>query len=67
MGDLPDWYVLIRAARYFNVAPWELAAQPIIWVEYALSAEKAEYDAGEQIRKRGGSGDKSHSTKPRRK
>jgi hypothetical protein len=43
---LPDWYITLRAARYLRVAPWELAAQPAIWQEWALTAESAEAAAG---------------------
>lgn len=39
---MPEWYPLIRAARYLGVAPWELQAQPIAWQEWALMAENAE-------------------------
>lgn len=46
-GPLPDWYVLIRAARYLGVTPWELDAQPTIWREWALAAEGAEDEARE--------------------
>ena len=42
MGDLPDWYTLLRAARYCGATPWELAEQPIIWTRWALAAESAE-------------------------
>lgn len=45
MGALPDWYILLRAARYLQVAPWELAAQPSAWMEWALAAESAEDEA----------------------
>ena len=45
MGALPDWYPLLRAARYLQVAPWELAARPIVWVDWALMAESAENEA----------------------
>jgi len=39
--------VLIRAARYLGVAPWELDAQPTIWREWALASEGAENEAQE--------------------
>jgi hypothetical protein len=39
---------LIRAARYLNVAPWELARQPVWWTEIALAAEAAEVKAMER-------------------
>ena len=43
---MPEWYVLVRAARYLGVAPWDLAAQPALWREWALAAESAEAAAG---------------------
>lgn len=49
MGALPEWYTLIRAARYLQVAPWELAAQPNQWLDYALIAESAENEAQASI------------------
>jgi hypothetical protein len=52
MGALPDWYTLLRAARYLQVAPWELLAQPQVWQEWALTAESAENEAMDEVRKR---------------
>ena len=42
---MPEWYPLIRAARYLGVAPWELLEQQSAWMEYALMAESAEREA----------------------
>lgn len=42
MGECPDWYPLMRAARYMKVAPWELADKPICWQNWANIAEFAE-------------------------
>ncbi len=42
---MPDAYPLIRAARYLGVAPWELARQPICWMDWALLFESAEHKA----------------------
>lgn len=49
MGELPDWYITIRAARYLKVPPWELAGQSVAWTNYALAAQSAENaaEAGE--------------------
>lgn len=44
-GALPQWYGLIRAARYLGVAPWELAEKPAIWRDWAVAAESAEVEA----------------------
>lgn len=42
MGEIPEWYLLLRAAKYLGCAPWELAAQPDIWRQWAVAAESAE-------------------------
>jgi hypothetical protein len=42
MGAQPDWYPLVRAAKYFGVAPWVLADQPLYWTEVGLAALEAE-------------------------
>jgi uncharacterized protein Usg len=44
-GACPEWYPLIRAARYLGVPPWELAEQSYVWQEWALAAESAEIEA----------------------
>lgn len=54
MGECPDWYPLIRAARYLGVPPWELAQQPAVWQDWALAAEQAEISAQNQAAKRAG-------------
>jgi len=45
MGELPDWYLLIRAARYLQTTPWELAKQSEFWVGAAMAAQNAEIEA----------------------
>jgi hypothetical protein len=50
MGDLPDWYITIRAARALGVAPWDLAERPAIWQEWGLAAESAEAKAENELR-----------------
>jgi hypothetical protein len=42
LGELPQWYLLIRAARFLGVPPWELADKPLTWYYWALAAESAE-------------------------
>jgi len=54
MGECPDWYPLLKAARYMGVAPWELAERPIAWQEWALMAESAEISAANQQSALGG-------------
>jgi hypothetical protein len=39
---MPDWYPVLRAARYLGVPPWELEDQWIGWMDRALMAEAAE-------------------------
>ena len=55
-GQLPDWYVLLRAAKYLGVPPWELAEKPTYWMHWALIAEYAEGQAETQRSKTGGIG-----------
>jgi hypothetical protein len=52
MGEPPEWYLLIRAAKYLGVAPWELAGRPAIWRDWALAAESAESAAEVERSKR---------------
>jgi hypothetical protein len=53
MGACPEWYPLLRAARYLGVAPWQLAERPLVWQEWALTAEAAENEARNELSKRG--------------
>lgn len=44
---MPDYYPLIKAARFLGQAPWVMAGVPDtasmhIWVEWALTVESAE-------------------------
>jgi len=50
MGACPDWYELIRAARYLRVAPWQLLAESIYWREIALKSMTAEARAQEILK-----------------
>lgn len=34
--------MLLKAAQYLRVAPWDLADQPRAWMEQALAASEAE-------------------------
>jgi len=44
---MTDWYVLIRAARYLRVAPWELMEQSIFWYHKALESESIDAEVAE--------------------
>lgn len=46
---MPDWYPLLRAARYLNVAPWNLAERNVAWMHIALMAESAENEARDAL------------------
>lgn len=48
MGDVPEWYGLLKSAQYLKVPPWELLAQPLIWREWAAMAQNAEGEARKQ-------------------
>ena len=41
MGEIPDWYLLVRAARYLGVAPWDLASQRGVLAESGDGESKA--------------------------
>ena len=41
MGESPDWYDLIEAARYLGVAPWDLEDAPTYWYKRAIGAMNA--------------------------
>lgn len=43
--EVPEWYLLVRAARYLGVEPWALENQPTYWMNRALTAESAEQRA----------------------
>jgi hypothetical protein len=45
MGEAPTWFRVLKAAQYLRVAPWELASQPLYWLEVAESAQAAEAHA----------------------
>lgn len=51
MGAVPDWYLVIRAARYLGVAPWEMLEQPSLWLGWALASERAENEAAAERQK----------------
>lgn len=51
-GELPDWYPLLRAAKYLGVAPWELAEQSASWMRWAIIAESAEAETEEERQRR---------------
>ncbi len=48
---MPEWYSLIRAARYLHVPPWELAQQHAAWMNMALLAQAAEDEAEAELSK----------------
>lgn len=37
----------MQAAKYLNVAPWDLLEQPVYWKDKALIAMTAEHEAAE--------------------
>ena len=51
-GKLAPVYVLLRAARYLNVPPWELERADGKWVHWALLAEELERELEERAIKR---------------
>ena len=51
-GSAPEWYGLLRAAKYLGVAPWDLNRQPLVWRLWAHEAEGAEAAAQKHARKK---------------
>lgn len=51
LGALPDWYPVIKAAQYLQVAPWDLMRQPKAWITWAHQAQAAEQQAEAEVRK----------------
>jgi len=49
---MPDWYPLLRAAKYLNVPPWELLDQPLFWREKALIAERVDAEVEAEMTRR---------------
>ena len=49
MGEVPEWYYLLRACDRLHCQPWELVQQSIYWQDIALKALSAEVE-GEKIR-----------------
>ncbi len=55
MGECPDWYPIIQAAKYLGCTPPEMMEMPIYWQDKALICISAENEAQKIINKRGGS------------
>lgn len=58
MGEVPDWFLHLRAARYLGVAPWELSEQAVFWRNAALTAANVDaamddYHTAKSKRKKG--------------
>ena len=41
----PEWYLLVQAAKWLGVAPWDLMEKPIWWMHWALAGRVAENKA----------------------
>jgi hypothetical protein len=42
MGEVPQWYRLLKAAQYLGTTPWELERQPWRYVLQAQEAQQSE-------------------------
>lgn len=51
MGQVPQWYRVLQAARYLKVPVWELETQP--W-RYVLQAEEAQAAVNQAATERAG-------------
>jgi hypothetical protein len=52
MGECPDWYTVIQAAKYVNVSPWALMEQPVWWFDKIVIAMNAEASAKKTLEAR---------------
>lgn len=52
MAWMPDYYPVIKAARYLGVPPWELLEQSIYWRDKALIVQAAEDQAKAERQRR---------------
>lgn len=50
--DYPEWYVVMRAAKWLGVPPWELAEKPVWWMQWAVLAMGAENRAEKTLNER---------------
>jgi hypothetical protein len=41
--------MVVKAAHYYGIAPWELLERPQVWVEWAICAENAENRAVNEL------------------
>lgn len=53
MGECPDWYADMQAAKYLGCLPWDLPDQADFWRDSALKAMTAEV-RGQEIKQRRG-------------
>lgn len=49
---MPDWYLVMQAAKYLGIPPWELEQAGVFWLWHALGAMSAEGRAREAVEKR---------------
>jgi hypothetical protein len=47
LGEQPQWYPVMAAARYLKVPVWDLMNEPLEWVHRAAAAMRAEAHAQE--------------------
>jgi len=45
LGEIPEWYPYVRAARYLRVPLWDLLERPLVYTQIAMIAEGAENEA----------------------
>ncbi len=51
MGEVPDWYSFILAAKWLGVPPWELFDRPdrLHWITWATIGASAEAEAQKML------------------
>lgn len=48
MGEAPQWFVLMKVAKWLGVPPWDLARQPVGWYRMAVLAMSLEAQRAER-------------------
>lgn len=49
---LPEWYVVVQAAKWLGVAPWDLLDQPVWWTHWGIAGKVAEARAEKTLTER---------------
>ena len=50
--EFPEWYVVVQAAKWLGVKPWDLLEQPVWWLHWGLAGRAAEAKAEKTLNER---------------